>query len=123
MKMLFVFITLLATPAFASDGSQSTDSQAGDFFNQPRLPARPDHGPFENPDVDYKKKAMEWFTKGGAGRAVLFTCAANQSRSPYSFNARCGLGYTAMPVYVRSKDVRYCYVGISCVVSDSSSNN
>jgi|GEM_PF-5099744 len=124
MMILTLLLSLLSSPSFASDGTGDTMNPGViDFFKLPRLPAKPDTRPFDPTEEERRNNPIEFYKQGRAGKPVILRCSQYQSRSPYAFNAKCGLGYTAVQLYVRSSDVRHCYVGVSCVANDSGSNH
>lgn len=116
MKATIVILTaLIALPALASDRATETgDNGVIEFLKQPRVPNGPNGQPLDSSDYDYQNQPVKYWTRG-AGSPVVLTCAEYQSRSPFAFEARCGHGAKAVQQYVRSRDVRFCYVGVSCV--------
>ncbi len=52
---------------------------------------------------------------GANGAPWIPTCAEVQSRSPYAFAARCGLGTRPSNTFVFTSDEPYCFVGVTCV--------
>lgn len=128
MKLVLIVMSLIATSAFASDGAGDGTINQGalDFAGNPAQrvagPANP--GRTGELAADYDRgvdsRAGEFVRQD---RATKMTCAQAQSKSPYAFNGTCGRGYMAVRAYVRTTDVKNCYVGFDCVIVDSSSNH
>lgn len=114
-SILFLF-ALFTLPALASDGpsDSGTDNGVIEFLKQPRVPNGENGQPLDSSDYEFQNQPVKYWTRG-AGKPTMLTCAQYQSRSPFAFHASCGHAAKSVQNYVRSRDVRYCYVGVSCV--------